>query len=210
MTNEQANPGRGGAAENHRFWQQSVQREERALTAHTTRSLAHQRGKTASASTPTLRPLGPFGLVQDDAGRGSAVSLPPICEAGRMSGKCTPSRPPRSAGSIAGKAAASFGSRQHGNSRLSTASSARSRLSGTAGLLMFNDGEQRQPPRLPTGSSAWMSSVSSNLRKEVEQAVQEEVAKAVRPIAERLESERAARMRAEALLENSASPTPAC
>merc|ERR1711920_256333 len=86
-------------------------------------------------------------------------------------------------------------------SRTSKAFTTATGLSGTSGLLMFDNGQRKPVPRLGSSCSSVVSSASMlGLRQEIGAAVQEEVAKAVRPLTERLEVERAARQRAEALL----------
>eukprot|EP00929_Paragymnodinium_shiwhaense_P050769 TRINITY_DN25572_c0_g1_i1.p1 TRINITY_DN25572_c0_g1~~TRINITY_DN25572_c0_g1_i1.p1 ORF type:complete len:214 (+),score=48.26 TRINITY_DN25572_c0_g1_i1:74-715(+) len=176
----------------HRAWQESVGREEK--------------DSAKRLATPSLRPLGPFGLGQRR--EGSVTKLAPVDE------NCS------LRGSALGAAECT--------SRVSTAASltsgrprsrSQSSLSGAGLLLMFNDGERKAPPRLGSASSSRLSrlsgtsslmssaSHSSSVRREVAARVQEEVARAMRPLTERLESERKARLEMETMLSKAKSPT---
>lgn len=208
---------RGGGS-NHAAWQGHLAKEEKALAPRQVRS----------ASTPALRPLGPYGLVPEKTGSSSSSSgrraigsskgfmerLPAIDEACGSNGV----NPLLGEGENSWK----FGTKQReriptGMSRVSTSASSnggrsqggRSRLSATS-IAMFNDGERREAPRLRTGSQA--SSLGSSasamaVRKEIGDAVQEQIAKALGPLAERLEKEKSARKEVEALLEKASQGT---
>lgn len=70
-----------------------------------------------------------------------------------------------------------------------------------ADLLFFNGGQQAAVPPTPSVRSQGTGiSKASTLWRHVEEAVQQEVAKAVRPLQEQLESETAARKRVELAL----------
>eukprot|EP00930_Biecheleria_cincta_P098853 TRINITY_DN90502_c0_g1_i1.p1 TRINITY_DN90502_c0_g1~~TRINITY_DN90502_c0_g1_i1.p1 ORF type:complete len:199 (+),score=46.30 TRINITY_DN90502_c0_g1_i1:153-749(+) len=81
--------------------------------------------------------------------------------------------------------------------------------SNGAGLLFFNDSRRERTPSIRSSASAY--SGTSSLWLQVEKAVQEEVAKVVKPLQEQLATEEQARKRAEEALqriqEEAASPT---
>mmetsp|Transcript_106409 Transcript_106409/g.185082 ORF Transcript_106409/g.185082 Transcript_106409/m.185082 type:complete len:220 (-) Transcript_106409:212-871(-) len=204
----------------HRFWQQSVDKELRQLASQHQRQKvggsdrggtpgpagstpAPRGGLGRSPSTPALKT--PFALHDVPEEAEARHGLPPI------TGRPSPGAVMRSrsyAGSCAGRSRLS---RSH--SQASTRLSSPSAQSNTsAKLLFFNENSQLPaPPRLRTpsvrsSSTCWTSASALSLRKEVEAAVQEEVAKAMAPLQEKLRSERAAREQAEAELSKVQTP----
>eukprot|EP00747_Dinoflagellata_sp_TGD_P223174 gnl/TRDRNA2_/TRDRNA2_94796_c0_seq1.p1 gnl/TRDRNA2_/TRDRNA2_94796_c0~~gnl/TRDRNA2_/TRDRNA2_94796_c0_seq1.p1 ORF type:complete len:229 (+),score=31.08 gnl/TRDRNA2_/TRDRNA2_94796_c0_seq1:45-731(+) len=151
-----------------------------------------------SASTPALASMlsGCHGEISLPGGAGASTS-------GRSNGKRDSGLPPidESAGN------SRTARKLHGLSRTTTATSLVPPSTADTtreSLLFFDDNERRKVPRLSSASSLRSSHFTSistfSLRKEVEQAVQEEVSRAIKPLQDKLESERAARERAEKLL----------
>lgn len=190
------------------MWKQSVNKENRTLTSAYLRRKAEKSGKLSqSVSAPALKP--PWGLHD-------------IPEDGLA---CTASISRGGLDSSAGRSQASLGTmfRRHGrgidqrrHTLLSGAGSSSPSLLSGAQLVFGDDQRHRTPLRLATSSgksdaSSHLTSISQissvSLRREVEQAVQDEVARAVQPLAERLRSERAKREEAEIKLQKAATPS---
>eukprot|EP00971_Amphidinium_carterae_P122621 2427760-Amphidinium_carterae.1 len=71
-----------------------------------------------------------------------------------------------------------------------TGLSLQSTRSGSASTLKFyNDGQMLEAPRLRSNASSSSMTSMQEFRKEVEDAVQEEIAKTLVPLKERLEAE---------------------
>jgi len=196
----------------HAFHKQSINRQIRTdASAYQKRKSGESGPLGRSVSTPSINP--PWGLheVPEDE---------LVCHPSAGSGaEAVPARPytgtsgARGASGAGSKASYGRWLRQHGHginrkrhtllSPPTTSSTGVSSLRSSAQLL-FYDQQQRgkTPQRVATPSeksvadSHWTSisqRSSASLRREVEQAVQDEVAKAVRPLQERLQSERSKR-----------------
>lgn len=151
---------------------------------------------------------------------GTVASAASVAEAGRLlaSRRANPgAAPARSSylpgggvvagrGSSRGPLPSASGSRRSTVSGASRLSSASSSALSRRNLLFFNDGLQKKGPPTARSLSSGMTGLtsvsqqSSCLRREVEQAVMEEVAKVVAPLHARLRTETDARQRAEELL----------
>lgn len=200
----------------HRFMQQSMNRETRALTsAHMRRKGGESGGLGRSASTPSV--CAPWALhdVPEEApaclpaisgGAGEAYAAQPMMRQSHSSGGLS-CRTSSSRGSMP---RSSFNGR--GGGRNCPASSSGSSLRNGADLVFFNDRQRQRAPSRPTSESGSvaltsLTSVSQmSLRREVAEAVQEEVARAVRPLQERLRQEREKREEAEASLHKATTP----
>lgn len=208
---------RSSHGSDHAAWKQSVSKEHRTLTsAYMRRKEGSTLGQSASA--PALKP--PWGLhdIPEEA---------PACSASisRNGDRSDQDVAPRLYSS-GGRSQASLGSmfRRHGRgidhrryTLLSGASSSSPSLRSGA-QLMLSEERQRTPLRLPTPSeksvaSSHLTSISqissASLRREVQQAVQDEVSRAVQPLQERLRNERAKREEAESKLQRASSQSGA-
>mmetsp|Transcript_81999 Transcript_81999/g.235574 ORF Transcript_81999/g.235574 Transcript_81999/m.235574 type:complete len:219 (-) Transcript_81999:61-717(-) len=179
------------------FWQED---DEGAASPQA----AAQRGLGRSASTPSLSrfpqpPPSRNGVQRPGTGASSVhasvrPSLPCIGLSGTTwnpaAGLQSDAEAAATCGGVTGERW-SRSSQGRGASR--GASRCGSRCSTSAG------GSSAGRPR-SSASSMLTSVTTASLRREVEQAVQDEIARAIGPLQQRLESERAARLRAEALL----------
>mmetsp|Transcript_29891 Transcript_29891/g.82063 ORF Transcript_29891/g.82063 Transcript_29891/m.82063 type:complete len:213 (+) Transcript_29891:57-695(+) len=212
MSKPQGTPSRRGIPpEQHRFWQQSVAKEE-YLQERANASSSKRCGSSRSRSTPALRPLGPYGLQRDDG----ATRLPPIDEAGVASGRGSPT--PGAVGAFQSMVDRNYAPSTASSSRSSLCRSLRSRGLGTGadglppatGSRAGSAVSSRSRSRLSSASSLGSSASALALQQEIGSVVKEQVALALQPIAEKLEVERAARQRAEALLKNAGAPVEVC
>lgn len=198
----------GDSSRHHEFSPQNVNKERQ------TPGSARMRHKSGvlSRSTSTAMVKPPWGL--HDIPEESPARLHSTSRGGDESIPAALPRLNSSASSVGGASNRSYGTwlRQHGRginqsrhtllSSCSTSSSSPSLRSG--GQLVFvNDNErQRTPQRMATPSEksvafSHLTSISqkssASLRLEVEQAVRDEVARAIHPLQERLRSERSKR-----------------
>ncbi|CAL1135522.1 unnamed protein product, partial [Cladocopium goreaui] len=202
-------------AAKHGAWQQHLGKEKKARQKGTLLYYGRKGG------AEILAPKAPPAPTVDDVTKVifdklyQSSSLPVQCPAlafKALSQHQTPSRPPSSQRSRRPLGSFSTGLLLPDRAELPSALSRRSTASRThssrpcsggqhsnqdPSLLFFND-QQRQ--RTPSLRSMSQFSATSSLWQEVEKAVQEEVAKVVKPLQEQLLSEEQARKRAEEAL----------
>mmetsp|Transcript_31403 Transcript_31403/g.57687 ORF Transcript_31403/g.57687 Transcript_31403/m.57687 type:complete len:211 (+) Transcript_31403:86-718(+) len=184
----------------HSAWQESLAKEKRVLTSQYVKSR-----RACSEESCRGKPI-----AVDDRQRDSATF--PCKRVQRLPGRRGPQRARLrdSATKLPGIPECSARLPQSKQSHVDlgddplrprTGKSMQSERSGsTAPLKFYNDGQILDEPRLRS-SASWSSSTSMQaLRKEVEDAVQEELAKTLMPLKERLEAEKSRRERAEQLL----------
>lgn len=193
-------------AAKHGAWQQHLGKEKKARQKGTLLYYGRKGG------TEILAPKAPPAPTVDDVTKVIFDKLYQSSSLPALSQHQTPSRPPSSQRSRRPLGSFSTGLLLPDRAELSSALSRRSTASRThssrpcsggqhsnqdPSLLFFND-QQRQ--RTPSLRSMSQFSATSSLWQEVEKAVQEEVAKVVKPLQEQLLSEEQARKRAEEAL----------
>mmetsp|Transcript_29825 Transcript_29825/g.48073 ORF Transcript_29825/g.48073 Transcript_29825/m.48073 type:complete len:196 (+) Transcript_29825:44-631(+) len=193
MSSAKSKEGEGpSATQFHRFWQQSVSKEQRA-------GLFSRR----SSSTPSISP--PWGLhnVPED----TPALLPACAPIKQIEAPACASPLRLNTGTTTGRSSRSISSRGScsRNLRCGRRSVSSSSLQRSGQLVFFNERKRQRTPSVRSEASTSLTSVSQiSLRREVESAVQEEVARAVKPLQERLRSEREKREQAEAKLQEMA------
>ncbi|CAJ1374318.1 unnamed protein product [Effrenium voratum] len=168
----------------HGAWQQHLGREKRARQKTTLVYYGRKGGKEL------LAPKAPPAPTVEDVSKVmfdrlyQSNSLPALSEA-------PSSRPER-------REAMTACSNRSNASRRSRAASSGGQSRQEQNLLFFNDQQRQRTPSIRSSMS--QLSATSSLWLEVEKAVQEEVAKVVKPLQERLVCEEQARKRAEEAL----------
>eukprot|EP00931_Biecheleriopsis_adriatica_P006802 TRINITY_DN108157_c0_g1_i1.p1 TRINITY_DN108157_c0_g1~~TRINITY_DN108157_c0_g1_i1.p1 ORF type:complete len:235 (-),score=33.51 TRINITY_DN108157_c0_g1_i1:28-657(-) len=205
-------------AANHAHWQHALNRERKARKRTTT---VYYGAKGASqilapkvAPSPTIEEVSKAIFDQTFRSNSTPVLATADNSAGGSSGRRSGlaqtrqrGRPPLGSAShgllpTPGATKSSFRSGE--KSRLQTGMS---QSGGADGLLFFNNQRREKTPSMHSCASGF--SGSSSLWLQVEKAVQEEVAKVVKPLQEQLQMEEQARKRAEdALQQLGGSPTP--
>ncbi|CAL1135524.1 unnamed protein product, partial [Cladocopium goreaui] len=193
-------------AAKHGAWQQHLGKEKKARQKGTLLYYGRKGG------AEILAPKAPPAPTVDDVTKVIFDKLYQSSSLPALSQHQTPSRPPSSQRSRRPLGSFSTGLLLPDRAELPSALSRRSTASRThssrpcsggqhsnqdPSLLFFND-QQRQ--RTPSLRSMSQFSATSSLWQEVEKAVQEEVAKVVKPLQEQLLSEEQARKRAEEAL----------
>jgi len=202
---------------NHRAWQQRLGKERRP----TGYAIVYQSEASRAASSSSAQQAAAGRL----RGSASEPSLPPS----RGSSASGGGRGPRSDGSSQARSefgVAARGPSQRSGATTASRGASCSRRGGTAGsrgwlpkpatarletgssgfrrsgeLVLINNGKRRSLPPTPSVRSAVTGiSMDSELWREVEQAVQQEVAKVIKPLQEQLRSEAEARQKVEAAL----------
>mmetsp|Transcript_26825 Transcript_26825/g.83590 ORF Transcript_26825/g.83590 Transcript_26825/m.83590 type:complete len:225 (-) Transcript_26825:121-795(-) len=207
---------------NHRAWQQRLGRERRP----TGYAILYQNEASRAASSSSSQQAAAGRL----RGSASEPSLPPSRGGSATGAPRGPHSAPRSGGPAGSQARPAWGagtgtqpqrtgtgaSRGAGSSRRGGTAGSRGWLpnqdasrpeTGTSSfrrsgeLVLINNGKRRSVPPTPSiRSSMTGASMDSELWREVEQVVAQEVAKVVRPLQAQLQSEAEARQRAEVAL----------